>query len=121
MPKKAVRKKKPSKTKAKPASKKKTPSKQPKTRKTRTRTAKGKEAKIKAPTASKCCSHCPDYEYCEDRGECCEYCDYYLNGRCMYGKKTAIPHGEDGNIELPDYRGDDYGIDDYEAYETVYE
>jgi ribosomal protein L19E len=77
--------------------------------------------KIRRRRRLRCCPHCPDYEYCEDRGECCEYCDYYLNGKCMYGKKTAIPQFEEENIELPDYRGDDFGIDDYEAYESVYE
>lgn len=69
----------------------------------------------------KCCRHCPDYEYCNDRDVCCEYCDYYLNGKCMYGKKSGLPTVQEGIIELPDYRGDDYGIDDYDAYESMYE
>ena len=68
----------------------------------------------------KCCVHCPDFEYCKDRGGCCDYCDFFLNGKCTYGKKRGIP-SVNQEIELPDYRGDDYGIDDYEAYEPVYE
>ncbi|MFH1056133.1 MAG: hypothetical protein V1744_08580 [Candidatus Altiarchaeota archaeon] len=68
----------------------------------------------------KCCQHCPDFEYCEDKGICCDYCDFYLNGKCTYGKKKGIP-STNQQVELPDYRGDDYGIDDYEAYEPVYE
>jgi len=68
----------------------------------------------------KCCSNCPDFEYCEEKAECCDYCDFYLNGKCTFGKKKGIP-SVNQEIELPDYRGDDYGIDDYEAYEPVYE
>jgi hypothetical protein len=68
----------------------------------------------------KCCSHCPDFEYCEDKGVCCDYCDFYLNGKCTFGKKKGIP-SVNQEVELPSYRGDDYGIDDYEAYEPVYE
>jgi hypothetical protein len=68
----------------------------------------------------KCCKHCPDYEKCDDRGFCCDYCDFFLNSKCTFGKKKGIP-SLDNQIELPDYRGDDYGIDDYEAYEPVYE
>ena len=68
----------------------------------------------------KCCNHCPDYEHCDEKDVCCDYCDFYLNGKCMYGKKKGIP-SVNQEIELPDYRGDDYGIDDYEAYEPVYE
>ncbi|MFH0862154.1 MAG: hypothetical protein V1875_03905 [Candidatus Altiarchaeota archaeon] len=68
----------------------------------------------------KCCSNCPDFEYCEEKAICCDYCDFYLNGKCTFGKKKGIP-SVNQEIELPDYRGDDYGIDDYEAYEPVYE
>jgi hypothetical protein len=68
----------------------------------------------------KCCPHCPDFEHCEDKNVCCDYCDFYLNAKCNFGKKKGIPSVDD-NVELPDYRGDDYGIDDYEAYEPVYE
>ena len=91
------------------------------TKKTTTKKGKKSVVKIKRRKKLKCCSHCPDYEYCEDSGECCEYCDYYLNGKCMYGKKNRIPTVNDETIDLPDYRGDDYGIDDYEAYESAYE
>jgi hypothetical protein len=82
-----------------------------------------KGKRVKPPKGCKiikCCSHCPDYEYCDDRGLCCDYCDFYLNGACTHGKKKGIP-SLDEQVELPDYRGDDYGIDDYEAYEPVYE
>jgi len=82
--------------------------------------AKKAAVKIKQKRRRKCCVNCPDYEYCDDRGYCCDYCDYYLNGKCMHGKKKGIP-SVNQEIELPDYRGDDYGIDDYEAYEAVYE
>lgn len=68
----------------------------------------------------KCCRNCPDFRYCDERGYCCDYCDFYLNAKCTFGKKKGIP-SVNQEIELPDYRGDDYGIDDYEAYEPVYE
>jgi hypothetical protein len=78
------------------------------------------EGKGAAGRKIKCCQHCPDFEYCQEKGECCDYCDFYLNGKCTYGKKKGLP-SVNQEIELPDYRGDDYGIDDYEAYEPVYE
>jgi len=68
----------------------------------------------------KCCHFCPDYAYCLDRAYCCDYCDFYLNGKCTYTKKKKLPAVE-GEIELPGCRGDDFGIDDYEAYEQIYE
>ncbi len=68
----------------------------------------------------KCCPHCPDYENCEEKGVCCEYCDFLLNGKCTFGKKKGIPC-MDNQVDLPDYRGDDFGIDDYGAYESVYD
>jgi hypothetical protein len=68
----------------------------------------------------KCCSHCPDFEYCDEKAKCCDYCDFFLNAKCTYGKKKGIP-SVNQEVELPDYRGDDFGIDDYEAYEPVYE
>jgi hypothetical protein len=76
---------------------------------------------MKAPAKGiKCCEHCPDFEYCEDKGVCCDYCDFFLNAKCTFGKKKGIP-SMNQSVELPDYRGDDFGIDDYEAYEPVYE
>ncbi len=68
----------------------------------------------------KCCPNCPDYEHCDDKSGCCDYCDYCLNGKCTHGKKKGIPSVND-QIELSNCRGDDYGIDDYEAYESAYE
>ena len=96
------------KNKSKPSTVKKTESKEDSCKKT----SSGKKMK--------CCVHCPDYEYCQDKDVCCNYCDFYLNGKCTYGKKKGIP-SLDNEIQLPDYRGDDYGIDDYEAYESVYD
>ncbi|MFC2162920.1 hypothetical protein ACFLRF_04495 [Candidatus Altiarchaeota archaeon] len=79
-------------------------------------------SKIKAPKADKCCPHCPDHKYCKDKGSCCNYCDYYFKGKCMYEKEKNLL-SRDGEVimEMNDYRGDDYGIDDYEAYESVYD
>ena len=100
-----------SKKAVKTSSKKKTPSKSTK-----------KQVTIKRkPRSLKCCKNCQDYEYCKDKGVCCNYCDFHFKGKCMYEKeKDLLPRGE-GKIEITDYRGDDYGIDDYEAYEAFYE
>ena len=70
---------------------------------------------------TKCCAHCQDYEFCQDKGFCCEYCDFLVKGKCNYGKKRKLSSADKENIEIGDYRGDDYGIDDYEAYEDLYE
>ncbi|MBD3262110.1 MAG: hypothetical protein GF334_10675 [Candidatus Altiarchaeales archaeon] len=67
----------------------------------------------KLPEAEKCCKHCQDYKLCKERGECCEYCDYYSKGLCTYQLTKDLPKHM---IEICDYRGDDYGIDDYTAY-----
>jgi hypothetical protein len=100
---------------------KKKTTKSKKTTKVKKKVSKKKPVvKIVRKRRIKCCLHCPDFEYCEDREYCCDYCDFYLNGKCIYGKKTTIPSVDD-EIELPDYRGDDFGIDDYEAYESGYE
>ena len=69
----------------------------------------------------KCCHHCQDYEFCNDRGTCCEYCDFLVKGKCTHGRKRELLSADKENIEIGDYRGDDYGIDDYEAYEDLYE
>lgn len=71
------------------------------------------------PRKIKCCPHCPDYKYCKDKKVCCEYCDYLVNNKCIYGKKGKKVIGmAGGKIQLDDYRGDSYGIDDYSAYEV---
>jgi len=81
---------------------------------------KGKKLKPAARGGIKCCEHCPDFEHCDEKAYCCDYCDFYLNGKCTFGKKKGIP-SVNQEIELPNCRGDDFGIDDYEAYEQIYE
>ncbi|MFH1834618.1 MAG: hypothetical protein ABH851_00350 [Methanobacteriota archaeon] len=90
----------------------------------------GKTAKktIKAPNkktkaAKKCCKHCQDYKNCDDKGECCEYCDYYIKGKCTYtrAKKNKVSPqmvlDTSTSYAFDDFRGDNYGIDDYGEYE----
>jgi len=74
-------------------------------------------AKAKPKKAAKCCKHCQDYVKCDKRGVCCPYCDFYLRRACIYGRKN-VNNSIDPNFEITNYRGDDYGIDDYEAYEA---
>ncbi|MCX6695410.1 MAG: hypothetical protein NTU61_03865 [Candidatus Altiarchaeota archaeon] len=69
----------------------------------------------------KCCVHCQDYEQCDDKGNCCEYCDFLIKGKCNYRRNKEILSADKENIEIGDYRGDDYGIDDYEEYEDMFE
>jgi len=74
--------------------------------------------------AKKCCKHCQDYKFCKDRGRCCEYCDFYINAHCTYtpkkkGAAYSTLTGVETKFELANYRGDDYGIDDYSEYEDV--
>jgi hypothetical protein len=105
-------------TKAKkPKTVKKKVTKKTASRKSKAPVQKAKKTAAKRTRRMKCCSHCPDYENCDDRGTCCEYCDYYLKGKCTYGKRKSMPVLNQ-DFELPDYRGDDFGIDDYEAYEA---
>jgi len=81
-------------------------------------TKKPKKTKPKKTGKLKCCRHCPDHKYCKDKNGCCEYCDYLVNNKCIYGKKDKIVVGiTSGKIQLSDYRGDDYGIDDYSEYD----
>ncbi|MFH0859970.1 MAG: hypothetical protein V1921_02105 [Candidatus Altiarchaeota archaeon] len=72
----------------------------------------------------RCCAHCQDYKNCDDRKRCCEFCDYCIKKKCIYKKdstskamKAAIERKIEADFTLSDYRGDDYGIDDYEEYE----
>lgn len=37
----------------------------------------------------RCCPSCYLYEDCEERGECCEECDFYNKGKCMLKEKEA--------------------------------
>lgn len=69
----------------------------------------------------KCCKNCQDYKNCDDRTKCCDFCDYCVNVKCTYSRvKGKLPGGEiEPNLTLPDYRGDDYGIDDYKEYEGL--
>ena len=73
--------------------------------------------KHKHPKAVKCCSNCQDYENCSEKGNCCEYCDYYWKGYCTYELTKDLLNR---TVELTDYRGDDYGIDDYSEYASEY-
>jgi hypothetical protein len=34
----------------------------------------------------KCCSNCYIYDACENRNECCQECDYYSGGECLYSE-----------------------------------
>jgi len=106
---------KPKKTKPKPKSKPKA-KKAGKAAKTVKKDSKAAPRGTKAKKAVKCCRRCQDYKYCDDRGKCCEYCNYYVNAKCFHGLKKIVI-GSEAKFELADYRGDDYGIDDYQAYE----
>lgn len=88
-----------------------------KTKKSGKKTSK-KTAKSKFPKAVKCCKNCQDYKKCDDKGKCCEYCDHYSKGFCTYELTKKLV---DNIVELTDYRGDDFGIDDYEQYESEYQ
>jgi len=68
-----------------------------------------------------CCVHCQDYKFCNDRGACCEYCDFLVKGKCTYRRNKEVLTADKEKIEIGDYRGDDYGIDDYEEYEEMFE
>jgi hypothetical protein len=119
MPKKKSIKKKTSKTRQKKGvSKSDTKKKKAPIKKTEKKT----NRRLKYPKAAKCCPHCPDHQYCKDKGVCCNYCDFYFKGHCMYEKeKDLITPNGNVIMEMSNYRGDDYGIDDYEAYESVYD
>lgn len=71
-----------------------------------------------AKPAKKCCKNCQDYKYCKNRGKCCPYCDHYSKGKCylMEHKKQASDEAAK-ELSFSDYRGDEYGVDDYEEYE----
>lgn len=76
----------------------------------------------KKRTGLKCCKHCQDFKYCKDKNGCCEYCDHYNKGKCTYKEdnKRALKIEAEFN-KLADYRGDEYGIDEYEAYSEEFE
>jgi len=76
--------------------------------------------KPKYRPAIKCCPYCQDYEYCTERNHCCEFCDHYFKGQCRLEEDLKADFKE-GEFEMPDYRGDDYGIDDYSEYEKEIE
>jgi hypothetical protein len=127
MPKKRSTRKKSTKTRRKKSAskrpKRRTSKKKAKRKPKKTKKAVRKpKARLRYPKAVKCCPHCPDYKHCKDKGACCNYCDFYFKGYCMYEKEKDLIT-PDGSIviETNDYRGDDYGIDDYDAYESVYE
>ena len=68
--------------------------------------------------AKKCCKNCQDYKYCKSRSKCCHYCDHYNRGKCYLAEhnKHSLPDNP-RNLSFSDYRGDEYGMDDYEEYE----
>ncbi|MFH1125767.1 MAG: hypothetical protein V1703_01460 [Candidatus Altiarchaeota archaeon] len=68
--------------------------------------------------AKKCCKGCQDYKYCKIRSKCCHYCDHYRKGKCYlteHRKQELDTNAKE--ITFTDYRGDEYGMDDYEEYE----
>jgi hypothetical protein len=68
--------------------------------------------------AKKCCKHCQDYKYCKTKGKCCRYCDHYSKGKCYLAEhKKLADENAAKNLSFGDYRGDEYGMDDYEEYE----
>jgi hypothetical protein len=71
-----------------------------------------------AKPAKKCCKHCQDYKYCKSKKKCCQYCDHFKKGKCylLEHKKQDLAE-KSGNLTFTDYRGDEYGMDDYEEYE----
>lgn len=84
-------------------------------------TAKKKQGKPKK--AKKCCPHCQDYKQCDDKRGCCEYCDFQVKENCTYSKekKKKIDPGAvldtSTSYAFDNFRGDNYGIDDYEEYD----
>lgn len=68
--------------------------------------------------AKKCCKNCQDYKYCKSKGKCCHYCDHYSKSKCYFVEHKKLGVGDKPeNISFSDYRGDEYGMDDYEEYE----
>ncbi len=69
----------------------------------------------------KCCKNCQDYKYCDEKCKCCEFCDYSVNNKCSYQKfkKNSLTVKIYPNLTISNYRGDDYGIDDYNEYEEL--
>jgi len=78
-----------------------------------------KEVLKKAPSL-KCCKHCQDYKYCDDKNGCCEYCDYYQkSGKravCTFDKKKL----SEEIFELGESPNEEYGIDDYTEFEDLF-
>ncbi|MBM3308696.1 MAG: hypothetical protein FJY77_00415 [Candidatus Altiarchaeales archaeon] len=68
--------------------------------------------------AKKCCKYCQDYKYCKKRSKCCQYCDHYSKGKCYYAEHTRQSgKTTPKDLVFSNYRGDEYGMDDYEEYE----
>jgi len=78
---------------------------------------KKKKKKQRFPKADKCCKHCQDYEACDEKGDCCEFCDHYWKGYCAYELTKELLNSK---VELDDYRGDAFAIDDYSEYQSDY-
>jgi hypothetical protein len=80
--------------------------------------------KAVSKSAKRCCQHCQDYKYCKEKDGCCEYCDYYIKNCCTYLQKSKhktvnqqVVLDTSTSYAFDDFRGDNYGIDDYEEYE----
>lgn len=67
--------------------------------------------------AKKCCKGCQDHKNCKTRGKCCHYCDHYNGGKCYLIEHRRQRIKEAKGLSFSDYRGDEYGMDDYEEYE----
>lgn len=78
---------------------------------------------MRPKAAKKCCKNCQDYKHCDEKNGCCEYCDYYIKAKCYYTramKKKIDPKivmDANTSYAFDDFRGGDYGIDDYNEYE----
>ncbi|MFH1721643.1 MAG: hypothetical protein ABH950_03450 [Candidatus Altiarchaeota archaeon] len=79
-----------------------------------------KSEKSQLPKAEICCKHCQDFKYCDERGKCCEYCDHFVKGLCAYLRDKKLLKN-DTDFTLEDYRGDEYGIDEAEAFAEIEE
>ena len=68
----------------------------------------------------KCCIHCQDFKYCDDKNSCCEYCDYYQISVkkvvCTFDKKKLSEEA----FELGESPNEEYGIDDYTEFEEYF-
>ncbi|MEM1689440.1 MAG: hypothetical protein QXX33_00440 [Candidatus Hadarchaeales archaeon] len=38
----------------------------------------------------RCCPNCYLFEECDQKGECCEECDFFENGRCALKSRDIL-------------------------------